>query len=98
MSREQAKYLAPFITAYANGEDIEFRYIGTTTWSTPDSLDLVMVAECRIKPKKHKVWMNIHQGASSHRFYVYATKSGADESIINRLACIEVEYAEGEGL
>ena len=52
--------------------------------------------EFRIKPKKHTGWINIysHHGSPQH-----PSKEAADRgAVAGRIACIQIEYEEGQGL
>ena len=48
-------------------------------------------------PVKQKRWINIYPESNSKS--VYSTKDKADKLAVNlRIACIEVEFVEGQGL
>jgi hypothetical protein len=52
-------------------------------------------------PKKHEVWINFYDddGEGDYDSYSYPSRAIADESAdSNRIACIRVEFTEGEGL
>lgn len=47
-------------------------------------------------PEKRKVWLNLYELGSA---FCYPSKDIADEQAgKDRIACVEVEYTEGEGL
>jgi hypothetical protein len=52
-------------------------------------------------PKKHEVWINFYDddGEGDYDSYSYSSRAIADESAdSNRIACVRVEFTEGEGL
>lgn len=54
------------------------------------------------RPKKHKVWVNVYHDSSHLPFYfgyAFPNKERAvGAACPGRIACIEVEFTEGEGL
>lgn len=54
---------------------------------------------CKI-PVRHKGWMNLYpNNSSSLGVLLYSSKKEADDRAIgNRIACIEIEFEEGQGL
>lgn len=54
-------------------------------------------------PKKHSLWVNVYHGCgfgpTEYDAFGYASKEKADKvSGLGRLACVRVEFEEGEGL
>lgn len=50
-----------------------------------------------VEPKKGKVWLNIYAIGSAG--YVYTSKNTADRNAnIGRIACVEIDWVEGQGL
>ena len=48
----------------------------------------------RVKPQKQKMWVNVYQNIAG-----YPTKEAANECATpGRIACIEIEFEEGDGL
>jgi hypothetical protein len=95
MTRERAKQLLPIITAFANGEDVQFlTEIGYWT-NFGASVRLSFdedPSRYRITPKPRKVWVNEYSSPSGGTFYGYATKQEADASSSqDRIACHEIE-------
>ena len=51
----------------------------------------------RKAPVRHKRWVNIYR--NQFTYYPHLTKEAADKGAsTNRIACIPIEYEEGEGL
>jgi hypothetical protein len=77
-------------------ESIQLRLANGRIHPSKDSpYDLVNV------PKKHEVWINFYDddGEGDYDSYSYPSRAIADESAdSNRIACIRVEFTEGEGL
>ncbi len=94
---------ADVIIAYAEGKEIQHRRIDALDgeWTTPLGLHNLNsgVYDWRVKPEKKKFWLNIYSNGSKA---AYDSRESADErcglSISPRIACIEVEYEEGQGL
>lgn len=66
--------------------------------SSKDYASLINVPE---KPKKHKVWVNIYPISTYiyRTVYCYPSRESADKNHdVDRIACVEVEFEEGEGL
>jgi hypothetical protein len=91
---------AEAIKAWADGKAIQCRHIsGEWPWDnyvgkcSPEfnSHDI----EWRVKPVTRVLWMNIYD---DDHIVVHFTKEGADMHNIQRIACIRVEFTEGEGL
>lgn len=52
-----------------------------------------------LEPKKMKKWVNIYSYGSSRTSAIWDSKEQADRcSSSNRIACIPIEFTEGEGL
>ena len=89
MTREHAKELLPIITAFANGEDVEFHRldVGWTTIVSP-SFDSEP-ANYRIAPKPRKVWVNEYPHGELR---MHPSKEAAEERASgDRIACHELE-------
>jgi len=98
MNRKEAKALLPVIQAFAEGKDIQYRSEDFEGWRTfcIDSAGFENEGfEWRVKPEKQERWINIYDFG---RFDPpYKTKKEADTRS-DRIACIRIEYEEGEGL
>lgn len=114
MTPARAKELLPIIQAFAEGKTIQQyssispergwvdykEYHDWNIWVADDK-----VYKWRIKPEKKKGWVNIYPYSQQPNKYagdvvgIYNTKELADAgAVLNRVACIEIEYEEGEGL
>jgi len=84
------------ITGSSGQEGVAFRYADGRIYSCVNNpYDLVNV------PKKHEVWINFYDddGEGDYDSYSYSSRAIADENAdSNRIACIRVEFTEGEGL
>ena len=65
MDRERAKELLPIIQAYAEGEEIEYRWISDDdgpdgAWITPDR-EFESGGEYRIKPEPFECWVFVDE-------------------------------------
>ena len=95
---------ADVIIAFAEGKDIQCRFV-TWEWCDVDNLNMINHndMEWRIKPEKKKGWINIYPGygIAHSPTGIFDDKQEADNAAardLNRVACIEIEYEEGEGL
>lgn len=97
MTPQHAKELLPIIQACSEGKQIQVRADRTEPWE-PLLEDIFYGAfEYRIKPEKRVAWVNIY--VDSSLLYVCPTKEEADkQGGCARIACIRVEYEEGEGI
>lgn len=90
------------LQAYAEGKEIQFLHSNKGWVSCPDSPYWEDNVLYRIKPEKKTGWINLYgdcQMKSGHHFTVYPTKEIADHAAgESRIACIQIEYSEGEGL
>ena len=99
MNREEAKELLPLIQAYVDGKEIEFKpkTAPESAWRVSPP-DWSASAACyRVKPEKQEAWVNIY-GPMTYGGIFGSKKeaiSGADPGLI---ACIRIEYTEGQGL
>jgi hypothetical protein len=90
--RQHWKELLPIITAFANGDDVQYRsrILSESKWTNdPDPSFQCEDLEYRIVPKPRKVWINDYgkEGVS-----LYLSKEQADEvSYDHRIACHEIE-------
>lgn len=81
MTREHAKELLPFITAYANGEALQFKddsgmwvnVTGTLSFNNP-------FTSYRIKPRLHERWVVLDEEGFSHSDY-YDTREQAEDRL-----------------
>ena len=97
MNREEAKALLPVMQAFAEGKDVEYRPIGNPEWRPATAMMPVYHDnEYRVKPEKVVQWLNIYRDGHNTP---YATKYKCDrQANTDRIACIRIEYTEGEGL
>ena len=96
MTREHAKELLPIITAFANGEDVQFRVSDTSNWQSREGPDFSGSPRLyRIAPKPRKVWVNIYPDDNDDCDIVancFRSKEAADNAALNgRIACHEIE-------
>jgi hypothetical protein len=91
MNREHWKELLPVITAFANGEDVQFKISNASEWKTRTSPDFSASPSCyRIaQTKPRKVWINDYgeHGLSMHESEQVAN----DLAYSKRIACHEIE-------
>jgi hypothetical protein len=78
----------------AGKETIGYRHADGRVISDRDSpYDLVNV------PKKHEVWINLYNEENAFFGCAYPSHALADEKAhSDRIACVRVEFTEGEGL
>jgi hypothetical protein len=92
MTRKHWKELLPVITAFANGEDVQFD--SGIRWTTVTEATFEAHPQFyRIAPKPRKVWVNEYPGFPASRcFCFHLTKEQADHDAgNNRIACHEIE-------
>ena len=89
MTREHAKELLPIITAFANGEDIEFK-VSADQWNPLGSYNFEGKPKYyRIKPKPRVAFINEYP---SGEFSTWPTREIADtNATVERIACHRVE-------
>jgi hypothetical protein len=93
MTPQHAKELLPIITAFANGEEVQYKNT-RGQWDIPDEYGLSFIERpdyYRIAPKPRKVWVNEYpKGLTLHCFI---TREEADEADVckTRIACYELE-------
>jgi hypothetical protein len=83
------------ITSDDGGEFVQFHFHdGEFAGKAPDTYDLVNI------PQKISGWINIYSNSSpTYSIYLHNTREQADSSAYGgRIACIHVEFEEGEGL
>jgi hypothetical protein len=92
---------AEAIKAWADGKEIQCRFIGGQwPWETyvregMPSFDHSEI-EWRVKPMTEVRWVNLYDGIGAEAF---ASKEAADDyADARRIACVRVEFTEGEGL
>lgn len=96
MTPKFAKSVLPVIQAFAEGKTVQYKY--KDEWVDSYQPGFSMMVEWRVKPEKKVAWINIYADRSSSAG-LHRSRSIADESAaIGRVACIKVEYEEGEGL
>ena len=72
----------------------EWLWVMNSTTNNPTTLN---ASHCRKAPVRHKRWVNIYHNPSA--YCPYLTKEAADKKAApTRIACIEIEFEEGEGL
>ncbi len=97
MSPNRAKQLLPLIKAFSEGKKIQYK--SQDVWVDIDRPGWCDDVVYRVKPEPKTVWINIYPdliGGIGHE-----TKELADEAATfheTRVACIQITYAEGEGL
>lgn len=94
---------ADVLIAYAEGRKVQVRHLGDTEWVTTGNLASINHPnyEYRIKPEKKTGWVNIYKGDYMRVGQVYCSRTDADngsDSSVERLACIQIQFEEGEGL
>ncbi len=106
MTPQRAKELLPIIQAYAEGKEIQCRISTKHEWVPARNPGWFDCYEYRIKPEKKKGWINIyHKPVGVDHQYFSGIGGPYDSHLIaktyrgrNCVACIEIEYEEGEGL
>ncbi len=84
MNRERAKELLPIIQAYAEGKEIEYKWISDDdgpdgAWITPDGT-FESGGEYRIKPEPFECWVNVYDTDGKSR-YSYDSEEAAEKNI-----------------
>lgn len=76
MTPQQAKKLLPIITAFANGESIEYRYtVGDSTWIPKRNFVFdPYYYEYRIKPKETILYSQVLKDSNNSFFFGRATR------------------------
>jgi hypothetical protein len=100
MTPEQAKRLLPVIQAFAEGKKVQWRPSGRSLWSTVNTPSFHPDHEWRVEPEKIVRWLNLY-GNSENPVAggFYDSKFEADQfAEPSRIACIRIEFEEGEGL
>jgi len=100
MTPEQAKKLLPVIQAFAEGKKVQWRPSARSLWSTVNTPSFHPDHEWRVEPEKIVKWVNIY-GTIDHPVpgNFYDSKEKADrEAMSSRIACIRIEFEDGEGL
>ena len=60
MNRERAKELLPIIQAFAEGKEIEFRYVENSKWRRAgDDVEWIFSNSYRIKPEPFECWVSV---------------------------------------
>ena len=99
MTPKQAKELLPVIHAFAEGKAVQFFSEERGAWLTDPNPSFHLSRKWRVKPEKVVRWVNVYPGVQVWLEGVWNTKEDADRnSISNRIACIRIEFEEGEGL
>ncbi len=89
---------ADVLIAIAEGREVQFHYGSMKGWRTPASDDVNPLNHpeyaWRVKPQKQRMWVNVYK-----TIFGYSTKDEANERAApDRIACIEIEFEEGDGL
>ena len=92
MTREHAKELLPIITAFANGEDVEYNDGGK--WiqlNHPSFLD--EPSDYRIAPKPRKVWVNEYENGDLGNTHKTGAAAYTESQMcsLKLVACHEIE-------
>lgn len=92
MTREHAKELLPIITAFANGEEVQ--YNGGILWATVTEPTFEAASkDYRIAPKPRKVWVNEYENGdlgNTHKTG-WAAYSESQMCKLKLVACYELE-------
>jgi hypothetical protein len=98
MTPEQAKKLLPVMQAFAGGKEVQYQHknlVGSVMWFDATSPTFDLSFEWRVKPEKIVRWVNLY----TDHVCLYFTKDEADAGANrHRIACIRIEFEEGEGL
>jgi hypothetical protein len=92
---------AAILRAIADGKDIQYRYVAAGKWWPSDFAEFCRVVgddayQFRIKPERISAWLNVYGHMCSD---LYDTREAADAGAdAGRIACIPVEFDEGDGL
>lgn len=93
-NRDKLKFNLPAITAYCNGECVQY----LNGYKTDDWGDIYDNDEnrftgfmFRIKPKTIKKWCNIYWNKPNLWTHLYANKQEADSNTVDRIASVEIE-------
>lgn len=92
------------IRAWLDGKTIEWACKDKEDWTVFDSVlgdlaDPNNWFKYRIAPEKKMLYVNVYPNDHNSFSYAYSTREKADKAAAaNRIACIEVEYKDGQGL
>lgn len=92
---------ATILRAIADGTEIQYRRAEDGQWSPCDLADVALWEDnpsfqFRVKPERISGWINVYCHMCGD---LYDTKEAADAgSMDGRIACIHVEFDEGDGL
>lgn len=84
MNRSEAKKLLPIITAFADGEDVQFFTASRKRWMESPNPNFTTCVDWRIKPKPVEGWATVHHTEGVGRSYVgklYGTRSRAEDAM-----------------
>lgn len=106
MKREQLLKHWTVIEAFRNGKKVQVRCLPSADnpnppWADTANPNFDLYLEYRIKPEKKVRWINVYESENGHGTWVsiWSSKELADQkAALSRVACIRVEYEEGEGL
>jgi hypothetical protein len=103
MNAQNAKDYLPLIQALAEGKTIQLGLLqqNEVKWQEISNPDFTLDARnYRIKPEKKVGWINVSLFPDGkHSGYMHDSKEIADSyPTAYRIACIRIEYEEGEGL
>lgn len=97
MTPERAKELLPVIQGFAEGKTVQIRLAGDLVWYDTLVAEWKNGQDYRLKPEKKVMWVNVYEDGLGGNNYL--TKEMADRTCrTRRVACIRIEYEEGEGL
>ncbi len=92
----------PLLFVHENGDLFEANYMGVCI-SIDRSHEYDIIGEWPPEPKKWQCWANVHRtydGNAPLKFAVCKDREHADNQadVKQRIACIPIEFIEGEGL
>lgn len=98
MNQQRAKELLPLITAFAEGKTIQRKITGDGgyKWADDQQPSFLNMLEYRIKPEKKTGYINIY-GHLTTGGLIFDNAFNADTGkLSSRIACIRIEYEEGQ--
>ena len=93
---ELLRHAKNLLDAFEAGETIQRYFIGAGVWGGLESptFEDMRLYNYRVKPKKVVAYLNLYTGGEA---VLYSDRSTADQSsAIGRIACIRVEFEEGQ--
>jgi len=107
MTPERAKELLPIIQAYAEGKQIQWKDTDDNVAFKDVNEDVIWFDDYdyRVKPEKKVVWMNVYRVpgdadvfGAAHKTKEISDAFAGGNDLEFRIACLRIEYEEGEGL